>query len=287
MKKFKILVGFIGLVAVFSFTNVVAQEATQNKEAVAGVSANVGNVFTLNQFRDMYEILKKDGNFNSKFLVDMEGIFKNSVLPYIDQDVGTWRILDKNSSTFEQELLKLRINDMSRIDGKGVFYCDRPTFLSNGFEERLRGLNLPNYIFLTFKQMNEAERVHCLEGLQEKVSNNETYCTVDKDSNLCILTSQSNLFNFSSGKDDIDGYNNNYIIILANELKKLNLNYSFRFENSKFVCCYDSEEGRDLAKLVNFYLYLLNLVEFHGKNFDSVIEWLKSRGGDWALGGRF
>ena len=281
MKRFRILAGLIGLVGVFSFINVGAQEATKNKETVAGVSANVGNVFTVDQFRAMYETLKQDEKFNSKFLSDMEGIFKNSVLPNVDSDMGVWRILDKNSETFEQELFKLGINDMSRIDGKGVFYCDRPTFLSNGFEEKLRGLNLPNYIFLTFKQMDEAEKVHCLEKLKEK-----TYFAVEKDSNLCFLNSSSTPFDFSAN-GDVDDCINNYLTALPNEIKKLNLNYSFRFENSKFVCCSDSEEGRDLAKLINFYLYLLKIVEFSGKNFNLVLEWLKSRGGDWALGGRF
>ena len=281
MNKLKILIGFIALFGAFSFANVCAMEATQNKEAVAGVSEHNGNVFILDQFRDMYETLKQDEKFNSKFLSDMEGIFKNSVLPNVDPNMGVWRVLDKNSETFEQELLKLGINDMSRIDGKGVFYCDRPTFSSNGFEERLRGLNLPNYIFLTFKQMDEAEKVHCLEKLKEK-----TYFAVEKDSNLCFLNSSSTLFDFSAN-GDVDACINNYLTALPNEIKKLNLNYSFRFENSKFVCCSDSEEGRDLAKLINFYLYLLKIVEFSGKNFNLVLEWLKSRGGDWALEGRF
>lgn len=266
MRRLKILVNLIGLFVFFSFTNIGASEATQNKEVVGEVLTNNDynkNIFTVDQFREMYEIFKQDEKINSKFSSDMEGLFKASVLPSVDPDMGVWRALDRNSETFAQELSKLQISDSSQINAKSIFYYERPKFLSNGFEERLRGLKFPNNILLFLKEMGEVEKVGCLEKMAQENPNDKENCAIKDVKGEC------------------------YDIVILNELKKLNLNYNFRMENSKFVCCSDSEEGRDLAKLINFCLYFLRFVEYQAKNLDFVLECLASRGDSLSLEGRY
>ena len=259
MKRLKILVSLVGMFAVFSFVNVSAMEGeintdtNKNKDLYYNTYNN--ETFKIDQFEEIYKIIREDENFNKNFFEEIEKIATHK-----------W-----NYESFEQD-------DEHYYDNqgryKGTNYVKRPRHIFgiktiyDETENRLEPISKEEYLknlideYCWFKEPVIFDKV-----FEDKVHN----LNFRKITDLIFENYNANWdagFNLMLKKDCVKN--------VANELKKLLDDYKkfkITIKNSNVMCNPINNKGEELQELINYCIHILRLGEFIKQKPELINKW--------------
>ena len=259
MKRLKILVSLVGMFAVFSFVNASAVEKSVN---FSTENEYDGCVFTINEFKNMYETIKKQKKFEKEFFLEIDTIARGVWEPELFGIEGETVYDDTTGKLIECIAPKYPMQGVTRtyewddaVDDEMKGEICRDKFLED--------------IMNNYFSFKEPERFkEKFEGDVNKLNHNRICELIFEDDN------NGNVANVNLT------LNKNYVKNIITELAKLQNKYKqymFKIYGPKVVCLSKTEEAEDLEQLINYCIRALRFGELITENPGIIEYWFEYR----------